>query len=289
MKMNNWFLRSAAAASIVAMTAISSCKDEERFNAQDGQALSEEAIADAYYEDSDDLGATVVYETQNPSDAGRIAGDIISEDDRLKTCATLSFTDGSDQVSGTITIDFGTGCTWKGNTREGKIILNYSNGPRGSTGFTVVTTFENYKINGIELKGTRTVVKEANAVQTNIQHHITLVGGQAIWPDNGGTISRESDFTRVWVRDLVDPRVELDGSASGVTRAGKSYTMEITKTLVYRRECMINDGIFMAVQGAKVFNSGDKQISIDYGNGDCDRSVTISVNGVSRQVSVASK
>ncbi|RAV97951.1 hypothetical protein [Pseudochryseolinea flava] len=285
MKMNNWFLRSAAAASIAAMTVISSCKDEvKRFNAEDAQALSEEAIADAYYEDADDVSSSVVYDTENATNNGRVATDIVSNDGRLKDCATITLT--GDKTSGVITIDFGDGCTYRGNTREGKIILTYSNGPAGSNGFTVVTTFEAYKINDIELKGKRTIVKEANATQTNLQHHIVLEDGQAIWPD-GSTILRESDFTRIWVRDETDPRILLDGSASGKTRLDKTYTMEINETLVYRRECMVDEGIFMAVQGEKVFNTDGKQIVIDYGTGACDRTVTITVNGISRQVSVA--
>lgn len=285
--MNNWFLRSAAVASIVAMTAISSCTDkEERFNAADAQALSEEAIADAYYEDADDMSSTVVYD--DGATNGRVGGTITSADERMKTCATISISGDATTTAGTITIDFGDGCTYRGNTRKGKIILTYSNGPAGSNGFTVVTTFDGYKINDIELKGTRTIVKQANSVETNLQHHITLVGGEAIWPD-GSNITRESDFTRVWVRDQEDPRIQLDGSASGTTRLDKSYTMEISETLVYRRECMVADGIFMAVEGEKVFNTDSKQIIINYGSGDCDRSVTITVNGISREVSVANK
>lgn len=287
MKMNNWFLKTAAVASIAAMTVISSCKDEERLSGEDTLSLTEEAIADAYFEDSDDVSSVVVFDTDNPS-AGRIAtsGRILTSGDERIACAEISFSENSTAESGQITIDFGDGCTVRGNKREGKIILTYSNGPRGSIGFTVVVTFEHYKINGIELKGTRTIERVEASAEANIKHHITLEDGQAIWPNNGGIITRTSDFTREWVRDQSDERIVLEGGASGTTRRDKSYSMDITDALVYRRECVLSDGIHMAVQGTKVFHTNSKDISIDYGDGDCDRSVTISVSGTSREVTV---
>jgi hypothetical protein len=290
MKINNMILKTVSAASICAIMLISSCKDEERLSGQDVTTLTEEAIADAYYEDADDVSSVTVYDVANPS-SGRVSthGRVQVDDGRL-ACANITWTDNSTAESGQITIDFSDNlngyCTFRGNRREGKIILTYSGGPRGQDNFTVVQTFEGYKINGIELKGTRTVVRKATTPETNIKHEITLEDGQAIWPD-GLTVTRESNFTRVWVRPPAeDIRVQLDGSASGTTRRGTSYTMNITKTLVYRRECIVNDGIYMAVGGTKVFNTDSKTITIDYGDETCDRNVVISVNGISREVDI---
>jgi hypothetical protein len=288
MKMNNWFLKTAAFASIVAMTAVS-CKEEERLSGEDTLSLTEEAITDAYYEDADDLSSVVVFDTENPSAGGRIAtgGRVATQDERT-VCATVTWTQNSTETSGQITIDFENGCTVRGNKREGKIILTYSGGPRGTIGFTVVVTFDAYKINGVELKGTRTIERVAASAEANIKHHITLEDGEAIWPNNGGTILRESDFTREWVRDPSDEHIVLEGEASGTTRRGKAYTMNITDALVYRRECALSEGIHMAVQGTKVFSTNSKQITIDYGDSACDRNVTISINGTSREVTVGS-
>jgi hypothetical protein len=290
MKINNVILKTVSAACIVAATLMFSCKEEERVNAEDVATLTEEAIADAYYEDADDVSSVTVYEVENPS-SGRVStnGRIQTDDGRL-ACATFTIAENSTVTSGQITIDFSDNqngyCTFRGNRREGKIILTYSGGPRGNDNFTVVETFDGYKINGVELKGTRTIVRKATTPETNIKHEITLEGGEAIWP-NGESITRESNFTRVWVRPPAeDLRVELSGSASGTTRRGAAYTMNITETMVYRKECIINDGIYMAVAGIKVFNSNGKQITVDYGEGACDRSIKISVNGISREVNV---
>lgn len=273
---------------ITSLFVVSSCnEDEDRLTIADTQTITEESVSDAYFEDADDMSSVVVYETQNPS-AGRASenGRISSDDERVQ-CATISFAPNSTKTSGQIFIEFPeAGCTVRGNKREGTIILTYSGGPRGQIGFTVVTTFENYKINGVELKGTRTITRVVASAEHNIKHEISLVGGEAIWPDNGGKVTRSSEFSREWIRESANERVTLDGSASGTNRRGKEYTMEITEPLVYRRACMLDNNIHMAVQGIKTFTTEGKAITVDYGDGECDKSITITVNGVTRNVSV---
>ena len=45
--------------------------------------------------------------------------------------------------------------------------------------------------------------------------------------------------------------------------------------------------MIFAVEGTKKYIiDGSKEIIIDYGNGDCDKSVVITVNGVTRNLSV---
>lgn len=278
-------------AAIAGIVLISSCRDEERLNAGDIAALTDEAIADASFEDADDISSVAIYDSENPSSGGRMStnGRMQTDDGRL-ACATISWTENSNATSGKIIINFSDNpdgyCMYRGNRREGKIILTYLDGPSGNDNFTIVETFDNYKINGIQLAGTRTVVRKATTPDTNIKHEITLANGKAIWP-NGDYISRQSSFTRVWVRPPAeDVRVGLNGNASGTTRKGTDYTMNISKTMVYRRECIVNDGIYMGVEGTKIFTTDSKQINVDYGDGACDRDVTISVNGISRRVSV---
>ena len=288
--MKNWFVKAASLFMVAMVVLVSSCEEEERLTAEDTLAISEESVSDAYFEDVDDLSSFVVFEGNYEQLGGRVAQDgrTAGTDERITDCSSIviSFSEGSNAESGVITIDFGTGCTVRGNTRSGKLILTYSGGPRGTIGFTVVTTFENYKINGIELKGTRTVERIAASIETNIKHSITLVDGEAIWPNNGGTATRNAEFTREWVRNPADEKVIVEGNASGVTRRGRNYEMNITDPLVYKRACMLTEGIYMAVQGTKVFTKESKQIVIDYGDGECDKEVTITVNGATRSVNI---
>jgi hypothetical protein len=58
--------------------------------------------------------------------------------------------------------------------------------------------------------------------------------------------------------------------------------MKILETLVYKRGCPI------AVSGIKEFTdvSSGKAITVDYGDGTCDRVITITANGQSRSFEV---
>jgi hypothetical protein len=283
---NNKVVKRTSFLLISALAIAFSCNDEERITAADTQSITEESISDAYFEDVDGMASEYITNSSGNELGGRLPSSGRVEEDERVACASKTFLPNSTSTSGVIIIDFGTGCTVRGNTRQGKIILTYSNGPRGSIGFKVVATFENYKINGVQLMGTRTITRIEASSSNNIKHSIVLENGRAIWPENGGEATRSSSFTREWVRDVSNERVLLDGTADGTNRKGKEYTMDITSDLVFRRACMLSDEIFMAVQGTKVFSVDGKTITVDYGDGSCDKSIRLTVNGVTRDVTV---
>ncbi len=273
MKKTNFFTRIALFASVVILAACT--KDEERVTANDTSDVIFESVTDAYFEDMDDMSLTAIESEDSP------AGGRVASDDRL--CAGILIGNGSTLSSGKITVDFGPGCEDpRGNIRKGKLILDYSNGPAGNVGFTVVITPETYSINGVTLEGTRTI-KLLSLTQTSVKHQITVDNGKATWPD--GLIStRESSFNREI--DLDDQLVRLDGSASGTNRRGAAYEMNINETLVYKGSCVLSEGIYMAVSGVKTFSSGGRELIINYGDGACDRSVMVSIGDYSVSVNV---
>ena len=70
-------------------------------------------------------------------------------------------------------------------------------------------------------------------------------------------------------------------TASGTTRGGRSYSVSLLEGLKYKRFCGI------AVDGIKKYVlDEEKEIVIDYGNGECDKAVTITVNGVTHNINV---
>jgi hypothetical protein len=73
---------------------------------------------------------------------------------------------------------------------------------------------------------------------------------------------------------------DADVAASGTNRRGVAYTMIIQSDLIYKRGCPI------AVQGVKIFRFNGKEITVDYGSGECDNIVTITVDGNSHSVNV---
>jgi hypothetical protein len=277
MKTNNLVGKFVTLLVIASLGFVTSCKkDDETVNLQDVAEASSESLADSYFQDADDLS---LYAVENNS-PGRVASDY-----RLACDNTvISFEGGSTTTDGTLYIDFGTGCIdSKGNERKGKINLAYSGGPAGTIGFTVVETFTDYYINGIKLEGTRTITRLESSSETIIKHHVVLTDGKATWPD-ATFATRASDFYREV--DLGAGTVTLTGSASGTGRKGKSYTMSIEEDVIYKISC-ISEGIYMAVDGNKLFTiDGSKQIAIEYGDGTCDKIVTVTINGVTKDVTI---
>jgi hypothetical protein len=290
----NWFKRGLFATGIIALS-LASCNDENaiEFSANDTNQVQEEAVTESYHEDVDDMSALAMSAegstaTGSRESAGSRMG--AKPNDGRFTCATITFEFAADNsVSvphGFITIDFGTGCTDpRGNVRKGIIKIEFK-GKRFMPGSQIITTTIGYSINGIVLEGTRTVTNTSASLESNPKFTITLVGGKATWPD-GDVATRELNRTREWVRatNPMNDQWIITGTAAGTTREGKTYQMEITKPLVYKRECA-SSKVFMAVEGTKVLQVDGKEITIDYGTGACDKLVTITINGQSKEIEV---
>lgn len=273
MRKSNVIKKTAFLASCATLLLLASCRDEERLTAGDTTDLVTESLTDSYFEDMDDMSLTA---TESSPANGRIQAD-----DRFCE-GTVSVGEGSTQTSGTVVINFGTttGCTDShGNLRKGVITLTYSNGPVGSDNFKIIAVPTNYTINGVKLEGTRTIQRVSS--QTSVKHNITLENGKATWPD-ASFATRSSSF----VREITNDAVYLSGSAEGTNRRNKSYTMNIEETLEYNITCAASEGILMAVDGRKSYKSNGRQLVIDYGDGTCDRNITIQVGDVSRAVNV---
>src|SRR5687768_3123571 len=130
MKNNKLFKRSSfliASALLLAM----SCQDEDRFTSQDSQDVTEEALTDSYFQDTDDM-ASVALQSDNATDGGRIASggrNITIQDERFCSGAVITIEPADNSTPevprGVITVDFGTtGCKdLRDNTRTGKIIF----------------------------------------------------------------------------------------------------------------------------------------------------------------------
>src|SRR5690606_3014448 len=289
--MKQKFLYPLSLVSLISVWFITGCESEEtRLTADDSRDISEEAIGDAYFQDLDDLGAVVV---AAPSDSeysgGRTSATITINDSRFN-CDGILVTIEPDQSStvevpqGVITVDFGTGCTdLLGNVRKGKLIFTYA-GRRFENGSTLVTTTENYSINNIKLEGTRTSTNITGSSIDAPKLSTVLQNGKATFED-GSYALRESNITVSWIRaesPAGDRLVLRQGSTvSGVNRAGRSYVVSLLKELEYKRSCP------MATSGTKKYViDGSKEITIDYGSGACDASVTVTVNGVTRTISI---
>ena len=258
------------------------CNDNELdlITDESEQAAVSEAEIDAVYEDIDDLASVSVKLTEE--NAGGKIGE--AEDDRF--CENVFSFEG-DKQSGTITLDFGDGCTDRnGNVRSGKVVIEYMGG-KLVPGSKIVTTLIDYSINDIQIDGVRTLENISASLETYPTFKITLVGGEVIWPD-GTNATREVDRVRVWINanNPLNDEHHVTGTANGQTRRGVNYDMVITDTLVYKRACRVSRRGRLPVAGAKVITTDNKIITVNYGDGECDKRVEIIVDGNREEVTV---
>jgi hypothetical protein len=284
---SNTHLKSIGLATIIALALfVASCDDENRITKDDAADIAEDALTDSYFEDADDLGSISLSSASSDnlsggSASGRVRDTITINVGDTRRCIgssglllTIIRYENStlDVPKGKLILDFGTECTdLRGNIRSGKLIYEYS-GTRFQPGSTLVMTPEDYFINGIKLEGTRTLTNISESTEAAPKVSIVLTNGKAIFP-NGEEALREASFTREWIRATspTDDALRIQGNASGTTRSGRSYTMDISETLIYKRNCGL------PVSGVKIFTVEGKEITIDYGTGECDRSVTYTV------------
>lgn len=298
MKTIPFFRKTLGMLMISAVGLIISCSDENIGLQEETALITEDAITDYYFEDTDDMAGLVMLADNGTVDGSRLSGDErpVSSNDHRFGCPgvkiTIKIHDEStkDVPRGTIVIDFGDGCVDNaGNVRKGKIVINFS-GRRFLPGSKVVTTFVGYSVNDIALSGTRTLTNVTGSQATAPKFRVQLVGGKAVWPD-GTEATREHCFVREWIRNTNNPSLEAmlidqchdaDFAAEGVNRRGKAYRVLILEPIMFKRGCPI------AVKGVKQYIdvASGKVITIDYGDGECDRKITITIEGNTRTIDV---
>lgn len=287
MKTQRFLIQVATLLALVSLGFLISCSDDEPEFGTEASYAAEETSIDAYYADADDMAGVAVSESDE-TEGGKIASGARTleiNDDRFCNVSVILDIDLSSPLIpvGDISIDFGNACEdSNGNIRRGKIKVHFR-GRKFRPGSLISISFENYEINGVKLTGTRTLTNLLTSTVESPKFQIELVNGSASW--DGKTASREHCFVTTWDRGIIlapgDDQLKISQcadanvAAEGINRNGVQYKVIIEQELVYKRGCP------MAVSGIKKFievKSG-KEILIDYGSGDCDRNITITVNG----------
>lgn len=249
---------------------------------EDSEATLSDSEEAFFTDDADDMAMELVEDTEALSN-GKTAG----EGDGRLMCATVTRT--GDEESGTITMDFGDGCVGpRGNTRRGSIVIHYFGRLRLSGSYYTLT-YTGYSINGIQLRGTRTVKNISESEDGVREYSVGMEDGEMEWAD-GSIARRRIHHTRRVERDpsnLLD-RLIIYGTAEGNHRNGRGFYIEILEPLVYDRACHA-EGVVIPVEGVKLIKHGERQITVDYGNGTCDNVVQITnKNGHSWRYEVGS-
>lgn len=271
------YLKTASAytLSMIVATVLFSCnKEKDQLISDKDEAQSivlDEAIADDLYEEIDlisDEGST----EGDSSEGGRftsvdhrLVGDCVGRGvDRRLEGGTLTKT---------VTLDFLEGCLGpNGRVRQGTIIITRIANSKEST-YTVSTSFENFYLDGKKVEGIRT--REYSSVEPEMhQVKITLVDGKVTLED-GRVIERDGYFTKLWDRSAGE--ISVEGEATGVNRNGIAYQLIITEPVVFKQSCL-SQGIWLPTQGVRsILRSGKSGIGVDYGAGECDKTVEVTL------------
>lgn len=197
----------------------------------------------------------------------------------IKTSCNVVITLDTLTMPYSLTVDWGsTNCDCNdGKTRRGKIVTTFT-GPYLAQGTVITHTPVNYYVNDIQIEGTR-IVENMGQNASGQPYFDVEVDGLATFP-TGETLSYLSSRVRTWIAGFTTPLYRFDdqyqitGTAYGSHSNGYSYTAAITNPL------QINVGCARPVSGTiELTPSGLSTRIIDYGNGTCDITFTVTVNG----------
>ncbi len=196
------------------------------------------------------------------------------------SCANISVTP-ANGFPKTITVDFGNGCTaTNGTVRKGKLIVTLSDLVR-KTGSTAQITFDNYFVNKFKKEGSITWINTSNATAKGWQRKVT--DGKITAPD-GKFWLHSGMRDAVQIAGAATPNTLLDdvflitGNHTVTNAAGKTRNCFITAALEKKLACENISTGKLRVEGA------NQTAVIDFGNGDCDKLATVTVNGSSPRI-----
>lgn len=198
----------------------------------------------------------------------------------LPECATVIFQD-TLQFPYTLMIDFGeTNCEDEyGILRRGKIHITIT-GPYQDVGTSITTWLDNYFVMNHQLQGERVVTNLGQNEMENLHFSVEESNVSLTAPNNEWVSYWESNRDREWVSgrntmwNPFDDEYSITGAASGVTRLGTPYTIEITQPLIVKVWCP-----YIVSGGLDVLPENSSVLQVDYGAGGCDQMATVTVNG----------
>jgi len=183
-------------------------------------------------------------------------------------------------------IDFGsTNCLCEdGLYRRGKIIVSYTEGISDSLA-TLNTTLENFFINDNQIIGTRVLTYKGHNQAGHANWDVT-VNGSIVLASGEGIITYqashnsemiEGEYTQVYSDNVFS----VTGSANGTAITGQAFSSVITTPLISKMTCShFVSGI------VEITPAAEPMRSLNYGNGECDNKATVTVSGITFEITL---
>jgi hypothetical protein len=266
--------------SLAVLAQVTSCKKKWQYDessAPKTNAIVENAFAEmANMSDQAYKGGVFVYGIGKPIYRYQDSHEVTeSEKANCNVIITIDTVGSQD----TITIDWGNNnCTCQDyKQRRGKLIISY-NGPYYQQGTIIRYTPVNYYVNDIKVEGLMTVENMGlNGSQqpyynVNINGVVTLTTGEIATY----TSAQVRTFTNGYntVLNIYDDEWDVTGTANAQVVNGDGYVANITSPLHVKVGCpYITKGVL------QITPTGKSTRTIDYGQGSCDGTFTIEING----------
>lgn len=249
----------------IAMAAMILTSCEKIDNTPLVQSLESDDEVASYYDEL--LGEMDELTFQSPNTKSEV--EYKAENSGTRTIVT-SFS--GDTVIHTITYaEFVNGNTQFERIKNGIMIVKVVGRPLMET-FWRQISFENFTVNGHTIEGVKEIAKTGE-----YQFTITLKGGKISFTD-GTNYTRDFEHIRTWTVgyntpfNIWDDEFSIEGTASGVNRREQQYARTITSPLIVKRSCR------WITAGVIDVEVGDRNATLDYGEGECDRFATITVD-----------
>jgi hypothetical protein len=269
---------------IISIT-ISSCKKESQVtDDQDLTSVEESAIAGEnlsdLFTDMSSLSSENdgLFSTSGSDFQIKDVADAMSN-----SCGEVSISPLTNTWPKTMTIDFGDGCTEENMTRKGKIIAVFTDRFK-NTGAKVTVTFENFQVNEHKIEGTKIIRNNGKNAAGNFNYTIEVSKSKISSSDKAISFSSVNNIE--WVegsatRTPADDIFSITGTASGTNSKGNEFSLSIVKPLIKKVSCR-----FIVAGSADIKTGTRPTRTIDYGSGDCDNKASVSVENVTREITL---
>ncbi|MDJ1502196.1 hypothetical protein [Xanthocytophaga agilis] len=205
-------------------------------------------------------------------------------------CGNISFVPSESEDQMIIVIDFGNGVTCDGVSFKGKIEYTINLDFSGeSFEYGGKLNFIGYEVDGNGLSGEYTfsaILKSLTETTALYEYTTKLVNG-VITDKDGKKIQCNSEYLitlsakYTTAGQISSSSVSATGAISGTDASGKAFSATVTKPLVSSSSCQY------VVSGTYLIKSAaHSDATYDFGNGDCDNKATLTVNGISKTVTI---
>jgi hypothetical protein len=282
----NW--RSVVSASMLALAMVACNQDNDNLTPQDelmadddNQMIVEETEAVFSYNEDLFGGFSNLRESAETGTDSVGIGHMGKRPLKNDKCATITRSEANGVI--TVVVDYGATKECEGKKVGGKMTIQMPLKPdNNATGlFTQIITYENFQRGPRTITGKHTVnlVLENGRLVTKenfTETAITTENGKTILFNSTKTRKTDSKGTPLNVKD---DEILITGHTTATGSDGKTFKSTITKAVTIKIACKGVSGGFPVAGTLEIERPEKPKAVIDYGDGTCDRTYTITADG----------